>query len=564
MRLGRLHGRPHQEDVGNADQPGAGARVQGIVGGLDIGEPHLERRFDLLLRRAVAGQGHDAGFGRDRPVAAVRHQLIVILRQRALRHGEADSRQRYEAEREIRRAPLRQESTEPSGHEQGDEQVQRQQRRRKAEQRPREPQRARLGVAEQTRSSRPFADQFRLCAGAGVQGTCARRALIEAGRVDLGGHGRVELRRLDRRGVRARAGEAAKSVERQLRHVGAFGVLDRLAAPGGDRAAQHLFEQARIGKVRPVRPGGDMEQDQHAAAARIRGHQRRAIGKPRPGLAREFRIRRRQNLLPYTDIFRNGQSEEGRGVRKRGKALRLFPGERAAQRARRASQAHRQQLVALRGEARPGKADQRAAVFHPFGEDLDIRRRNLSDIGQDDRIRRRRHDGLDIAARNRGEGLQRLADVVHVGQQGLRRRAGIDEACAARAVDRIPKPDRARAGASGHVEPRDAGERRGRNLELGSSLRFSGRKQHFAGRDGRSVARLRRDEGARRATRIGAREAHRDGVGLGGEAGDRHGPFGRRGEHGQRRAFGKVGGEGGAAAILKPVARPENPRGFQT
>ena len=259
-----------------------------------------------------------------------------------------------------------------------------------------------------------------------------------------------------------------------------------------------------------------MEQDQRAAAARIGGHQRRAVRQACPGLAREFRVRRRQNLLPHTDIFRNGKAKERRGVRKRRKALRLFPCERAAQRARRAAQAHGQQLVALRGEARPGKADQRAAVFDPFGEDLDICRRNLSDIGQDDGIRRGCHHRLDIAAGNRGKGLQRLADIVHVGQQGLRSRAGIDETCAARPVHRIPQPHRTRAGAPGHVEPRDAGERRGRNLELGGGLRFACRKHHIAGGDGGAVARLRRDESPRRPACVGARKAHGHGVGRGG------------------------------------------------
>ena len=144
---------------------------------------------------------------------------------------------------------------------------------------------------------------------------------------------RAEIASLQGRGAGACCSETAIAVEHELRRVGAFGVADRFTAPGGDRATQHLLERRRIGQVRPVRPGSDVEQDQCARPARVGRDQRAAIGEAGPRLAGKIRRGLGEHLLANAHVRWDRQAGKGRCRGEGRHGLRFIPGEGAAQRA---------------------------------------------------------------------------------------------------------------------------------------------------------------------------------------------------------------------------------------
>ena len=128
----------------------------------------------------------------------------------------------------------------PSRHGKCDEQVQRQQQRGKAQQRPCKAQRARLGIAEQAGRHWPVHDQDRALSRASIQRAGSGGALIEPRRVGFGRLDRAEICGLQRRGIWPGRRQAAIAIQRQQGGVGAFGIIDGFAPARGNRAAQHL------------------------------------------------------------------------------------------------------------------------------------------------------------------------------------------------------------------------------------------------------------------------------------------------------------------------------------
>ena len=106
--------------------------------------------------------------------------------------------------------------------------------------------------------------------------------------------------------------------------------------------------------------------------ARFRGDQRRAVGEARPAPLGQARRGLGQHLPLHRHLLRHGQAGEGRAGREGREALRLLPGQRAAELPLGAER-HRQQRVGPLGDARAGEADQRAAGVDPGGERLPLR-----------------------------------------------------------------------------------------------------------------------------------------------------------------------------------------------
>ena len=97
-------------------------------------------------------------------------------------------------------------------------------------------------------------------------------------------------------------------------------------------------------------------------------------------------------------------------------------------------------------------------------------RQDLANIAHDDGIGRGGDEVFDRAFRDGRKRLQRLADIVHVRQQRLRRAACIDQANPAGAIRGIPQPDGACALLAGHIEAGNAGKGGGGNLEVCDGL----------------------------------------------------------------------------------------------
>ena len=134
------------------------------------------------------------------------------------------------------------------------------------------------------------------------------------------------------------------------------------AAEAGD-AAHHLHEQARQRQVRPVRVGGDMEEDHLAVAALGRGDQRRAVLQARPHLhlgPEPGRIG--QHLLVDQHLGRRRQSGEQAVVAEGCQRLRRCPGQGAAQRSPAEPQAAR---AAGRRRPSPGAGRRSARGCRP-------------------------------------------------------------------------------------------------------------------------------------------------------------------------------------------------------
>ncbi len=103
------------------------------------------------------------------------------------------------------------------------------------------------------------------------------------------------------------------------------------------------------------------------------------------------------------------------------------------------AQPHRQQVIALLGEARPGKAQQQAARLDPFADALLLGRRIGTGVGID------QHRDLALqqiggaAAAHLGERPERAFEVVVFAEQrltgGVRRRGDADRAAPPALVD---------------------------------------------------------------------------------------------------------------------------------
>ena len=207
-----------------------------------------------------------------------------------------------------------------------------------------------------------------------IMGEDAFLGAVEAGRV------------LDRDRQRPGAGHQGPCIRRRRYQIavgcdhavgrqrggGGFGVGDRraLVARQLHDAAQHLDETARDRQVRPCRLRRDVEQHQRALARFGAGHQRRAVGKRRPGALDDVGGRLGQYLPRDGDLARRREVGKRAGLRELGDRLRRRPGQRAAHRAFAGAQADRQQvfIIAGGGQPRTGKAHQRAALLDPVDQ----------------------------------------------------------------------------------------------------------------------------------------------------------------------------------------------------
>ena len=126
-----------------------------------------------------------------------------------------------------------------------------------------------------------------------------------------------------------------------------------------------------------------MKEHDHSLAAAAAGDQRRAVGERGPGALRNAGIRLGQHLTIDGDVARHRHAAERTFARESGERLRLFPGQRAAERAAAAAQPHRNEFVVGGCEPRTCEAQQHAAILDPFGEPFARRTGDIADIGKD-------------------------------------------------------------------------------------------------------------------------------------------------------------------------------------
>ena len=160
-------------------------------------------------------------------------------------------------------------------------------------------------------------------------------------------------------------------------------------------------------------------------------------------------------------------------------ALRLLPGQRAAEAASAAPQPHGHQIVVGRGKPRAGEADQHAALRDPAVQPFADLGPERADIGQHDHrqllIEEARDGGCGRAALAEphvGEGAERARQIEGGGEQRLRRVGGgagddADRAAAPALVEQLHRAGRALAG---DFQPRDVVAQLDRQVERGFGL----------------------------------------------------------------------------------------------
>ena len=210
--------------------------------------------------------------------------------------------------------------------------------------------------------------------------------------------------------------------------------LGRAARGAGERHGppQHIDEDAGDRQVRPGRIGGDVEQDDQAAPAPRRGHQRRAVGERCPGAFRQLSVRLGQHLARDRHVVGHREIVERPFAREAAELLRLLPGKRAAEHAAAAPQPHRHEIVVVgRRQARPGEADQHAALVDPARQPLARSRHDGADVGKHQQRDALIDETVDRFARRSalgdphvGERPERARQIIGRRQQRLRRIGG--------------------------------------------------------------------------------------------------------------------------------------------
>ncbi len=168
------------------------------------------------------------------------------------------------------------------------------------------------------------------------------------------------------------------------------------------------------------------------------GDQRRAVGKACPGALGKIGRRFGQHLPLDQNALGRGHAGKGAERRIVGERLWLGPGQGAAKRALALAQGHRnQRIVGGRcGKARPGKADQRAAVFDPLRDRCIALLRQTADIGHD------QHGGFLRQQFGNGDSKIRLVRLDQVGIGGERPVDVVERRAAAAATGRGPRRER--------------------------------------------------------------------------------------------------------------------------
>ena len=159
-----------------------------------------------------------------------------------------------------------------------------------------------------------------------------------------------------------------------------------------------------------------MEQDDAPLAAALGGDQGRAVAQPGPAALRQPGGGFGQHLAFDADLGRDRQAGEGRIFREGCQALRLLPGQAAAQRAF-GAQLHRQKRIRPLGDAGAGETQQRAPSLHPGRQRLFLPPRRHRAVGQHQHGNGARQQAVQRAAADFREGRQRPVEVEHVADQ---------------------------------------------------------------------------------------------------------------------------------------------------
>src|SRR5262249_9168402 len=136
-------------------------------------------------------------------------------------------------------------------------------------------------------------------------------------------------------------------------------------------------------QVRPAGVSGDVEQDNDALAAPLRGDERRAIGERCPGPLAPCRVGLGPPLAAHRDGIPPPHARGKAFAPERGKLLRLIPAQRAAEHAAATAQPHWYEVVIAGGQPWTCEAHQHPAVLGPARQLL-LRFRGIADVGEDD------------------------------------------------------------------------------------------------------------------------------------------------------------------------------------
>ena len=371
-----------------AFQAGAADLVEPVVAGPHIGEPCLERRLE--------------------------NEVVVLLGVR-WRRGE-------DHQNGARRRRRGAQPDEPAQHQAGD-QVGQCENDGRDEQPGADIDLAGLAIDAFLGAFRQRADGAqRAHPGAQVQRVTCPVGAVEAGRArrprrrrgDVGGRYRPRGRR--------RVDQPPEAVERCDRREHVLSRLARDTLAQGRQALQHLDEEPGQREIRPGRVGGRVDQHQPATLAPFGGHQRRAVGEPRPGLGGKVERGLGKHLAVHPYVGGDGQSGERRAGCEGRERRRLVPRHRAAEHAAAAAQPDRHQVVGVAsavGDARAGEADQHAAGLQPVHQGGPVVADHLGDVGENQHGERPRQQLAQFALAHFAEGIERAFQIVQFGQQRL-------------------------------------------------------------------------------------------------------------------------------------------------
>ena len=212
------------------------------------------------------------------------------------------------------------------------------------------------------------------------EGLDRRREIERAARVGGAVEARRMMRRGERRGEIAGGDRLARVAGARLQPAKAVERLDRRQRAVG--IAGDALRSSRRSGAACRRRGRRCARFDHSGSAVVwtstsqplprfsRGDERRAVGQPRPGLAGEIERRLGQHLARHGDVVRHRRARRtglsaSKGARRAGVSQDSAPPSVRPPRRKR----HRQQIVVgLVGEMRPGEAQHRAAVLHPFDD----------------------------------------------------------------------------------------------------------------------------------------------------------------------------------------------------
>ena len=192
-----------------------------------------------------------------------------------------------------------------------------------------------------------------------------------------------------------------------------------------DDAAEHADEEPGQRQIRPGRTAGRVNEDEPALAAPLAGHQRRAVGQPRPGLAGEIEGRLGEDLARDGDVVGDRKAGERAVRRERPR------GAPAAPRTGRRRSSGRRGAASPAGDRRCSPRD-RGPAKRSRTPPASIHLTSGVVLGCGCRARHRRSTIMAISRCSRSataprrtslNGLQRALEIIRAGQQRLCRLA---------------------------------------------------------------------------------------------------------------------------------------------